>query len=100
MGHIEKTKTSPNSRKKYTRYVSQRNLALKRRRDREDVRKLEQRVFTLERLVRNMVLHKVGNLPQTDQTTTSRSELRRDLQVLDKIAKQYELDSNEGSKQD
>ncbi len=85
---------------KYTRYVSQRNLALKRRRDREDVRRLELRVVQLETVVRNMILHKAGNRPIRDEDT-GRGELRRDLQVLSRIAEQYELESTEnGSKQD
>ncbi len=98
MGHIER-KTSAKSRKKSVRYVSQRNLALKRARDRADVKRLELRVFQLERIVRNMILHKIGNQSNPDDST--RGELRRDLQVLQKIAKQYDLNSEiEGSKQD
>ncbi len=81
-----------------TRYVLHKSFLLKRQRDREDLRRLRDRVYTLERIVRNMILHKPENLGTHNRQM---SNLRGDLLVLKRIADQYDdLDSKEGSKQD
>ena len=107
MGHIEKT--SPKNRGKQTRYVSQRNLALKRRRDREDVRRLEKRVAALERIVHSLISKtsensEAGGFPgpiAQGAPNTRAPNMRDDIHVLNEIAKHGGLHlKHRGSKQD
>lgn len=87
---------------KYTRYVSQRNLALKRRRDKEDVRRLEKRLAALERIVHGLVIGKTSeNLEAYPHPgIVPKGNIRDDLKVLDRIAKTGSNYPQEGSKQD